>query len=89
MEKVTRFDDYTSVDCNECEHYWTSACDGASPNKERICYAYKVTRIVDLEKIKKNQRSLTKILLLTNVTLLVHLLTHLIEVIGVIGVIGG
>lgn len=78
MEKNKRFDEYTSVDCTECEHYWTSACDGASTDKEQICYAYKATRVVDLEKIKQQQRKQGIVILVLDGIILVHLLMHLI-----------
>ena len=43
------FDDY-EVNCNECEHYWCSDCDGVPINEKRNCASFKATRTVDIPK---------------------------------------
>ena len=43
------FDDFPKVDCNECGHYWTSACDGVKPTvngSEKRCTSFIATRSV-------------------------------------------
>ena len=42
-----RFDEWGhTVDCNDCEHYWSNACDGVSEAQKRSCTAFKATRSV-------------------------------------------
>lgn len=44
---VKRFDEWT-VDCNNCQHYWESTCDGVSEGKKRPCNSYLATRSVSI-----------------------------------------
>lgn len=47
-ETNKRFADWVEceVDCNECELYWTNACDGVHKAQKRTCTAFKATRSV-------------------------------------------
>lgn len=48
-----RFDDYPPVDCNDCERWWISQCDGVPKGSHRQCNSFVATRgIVLPEKIK-------------------------------------
>lgn len=42
------FEEYTPVDCNDCESYWNDSCDGVPEGVERRCTAFKATRRVVL-----------------------------------------
>ena len=44
------FDDFPTVDCNECEHYWTNSCDGVPKGANRSCNSFKATRSVVIPK---------------------------------------
>lgn len=59
---MKRFDDYSEVnECTNCEHWWTSACDGPSFGSERPCNGFKACRRVSiLEDIKALQRALKR-----------------------------
>lgn len=59
---MKRFDDYSEVnECTNCEHWWTSACDGASLGSERPCSGFKACRRVSIpEDIKALQRALER-----------------------------
>lgn len=47
------FEDFPKVDCNECENYYTSACDGVSKDSERPCKTFIATRRIFIpEEIK-------------------------------------
>lgn len=46
MSNSKRFDEWTEVDCNECEHWWTSSCDGAKKDTKVPCNSFKATRSV-------------------------------------------
>jgi hypothetical protein len=69
------------VECNECEHYWDSSCDGTPLKQERSCTSYKATRREDIpgqiKKLKYNIDKLYLIMLIMNVTLILHLLGHI------------
>lgn len=43
-DKQKIFDDFPTVDCNECELYWINQCDGVHKAQERPCTAFKATR---------------------------------------------
>ena len=47
MTKV--FDDY-EVNCNECQSYWDSSCDGVPLDKKRNCTSFIATRTTDIPK---------------------------------------
>lgn len=57
------FDDFPKVDCNDCEHWWDSSCDGVSKGSERLCKDFLATRRVDILKeiarLKKEVKRLT------------------------------
>lgn len=58
---MKRFDDYSELnECTNCEHWWTSACDGPSFGSERPCNGFKASRRVSIpEDIKALQRAYT------------------------------
>ena len=75
------FDDY-EVDCNTCEAYWLTQCDGVKPGEPRKCTSYKAVRKMDVvQQIDKNTKDiklLKNIGILVQVILLLHLLSHLV-----------
>lgn len=72
MEK--RFDGWSDapevVHCNQCEHMYTSACDG----KNGDCKAYKAVRGVNLD---KKVNTLNIAVIIVALSLLIHLLVHI------------
>ena len=51
------FDDFPTVDCNDCECYHDNTCDGTPVGQERHCTAFKATRRTDIPlQIKSLQR---------------------------------
>jgi hypothetical protein len=53
VEDKRIFDDFFKVDCNDCQHYWTDACDGVYKGSEKRCNSFVATRRVDIpEQIK-------------------------------------
>ena len=46
MSEEKRFQDWNDVDCNECQHYWDSSCDGASKGSTVACNSYLATRSI-------------------------------------------
>lgn len=58
MSEQKRFEDWTEVDCSECERWWTSQCDGAKKGSRTPCNSFLATRsIVIPEQIKDLQRA--------------------------------
>ena len=59
---MKRFDDYSEVnECTNCEHWWTSACDGPSFGSERPCNGFKACRGVSIpEDVKALQIALKR-----------------------------
>ena len=55
------FDDFPTVDCNECERYWLNQCDGVKPSSEAQkvpCNSFLATRkVVIPQQIKRLQKS--------------------------------
>lgn len=43
----------TTVDCLECEHYYTSACDGNAGGCKSYTPTRKITMVDDIETIKR------------------------------------
>lgn len=75
-----RFEEWEEVDCNECSHYWDSSCDGASKGSKIGCTSYLATRsIVVPEKLKKLERRVAWLELVTGVTIV------LITIIFIVG----
>lgn len=74
MEKESKIFDNYEVDCNTCESYWNSQCDGVKVNDRRNCTSYKATRNVDVVEEIANMKTtierLDKWLFATNLTLL-------------------
>lgn len=58
VENPKRFEDWPTVDCDNCEEYWTNACDGVPQGSERPCNSFKATRaIVIPAKIKALEKA--------------------------------
>lgn len=78
-ENDKRFEDWPKVDCNECESYWDSSCDGVPKGLERPCNSFKATREVvipaKLKSLENSFKWLRISLILTNIALVIHLLT--------------
>ena len=51
--KPSVFSEWEECDCNQCERYWDSSCDGVKKNKRKSCNAFMATRSVIIpEQIK-------------------------------------
>ena len=47
-EKQPIFEEFPTVDCNECEHHWTNTCDGTPVGSDRLCKTFKAIRQTDI-----------------------------------------
>ena len=82
-EHVPIFDAWEHVYCDQCEPYWTGACDGVPTGSERPCTSFKAIRVMDvpaqiktLEKRSKKLRTLSIVsLVLSSVSLLLNTIT--------------
>ena len=72
------FEDFSEVDCNECEHWWMNQCDGASKGSRIGCNSFLATRSVvipaRIETLEKSIKWLTFSVIFTNVAFLIHIL---------------
>ena len=61
MEERKIFEDYPTVDCNTCDNYWNSQCDGVIQPRE--CKHYVATRKVyiplEIARLEKKLKSET------------------------------
>ena len=64
------FEEYPTVDCNECEHHWTNTCDGTPVGSERLCKMFKAIRGTDIplqiKLLQKASKRLTRGLLMVS-----------------------
>lgn len=78
------FDDYKDVkqvDCEECEHIYTGACDGVPPDSMTLCNSFLATRRVvtlrELKALREQIKYLRASCILTGIALVGHLITHI------------
>lgn len=61
-QKLKVFDDFPTVDCEECEHWQLNKCDGHSVGTESSCTAFKVVRRLNTpQEIKALQKGLERL----------------------------
>ena len=77
-----RFEDWDTVECSECERWWTSQCDGVT-GSQKPCNSFLATRnILIPEKLKRLQKTVTRLtvsLAFTNGVLIILLLIHFLD----------
>lgn len=73
-----RFEEWEDCDCNQCEHYWDSSCDGVAKDTKKPCNQFRATRnvvipyqIEDLQQRVKLLALVDLLLILSNVIMLV------------------
>lgn len=79
------FDEY-EVDCNTCECYWDSSCDGVKCSKageeSRKCTSYKAVRKIDVVErvleLESSIKSVDKNYWVIAILFMLHLVGHLI-----------
>lgn len=80
-EKDKIFDDYTPVDCNQCEAWWLNTCEGVKKGSEKRCTAFKAVRRVDIpleiESLRKAVKRLRMAGLLVSASFLIHLVVYI------------
>lgn len=79
-----KFDDWSEVkECNDCQHYWTDACDGTPVGSEKRCIAFKATRRVDIpeqiKSLRKRVDGLRWAFIFVSLAVLIH---YLVDVFG-------
>ena len=89
MEDKKVFDDFPKVDCNECEPYWTGACDGVPVGSEKRCTAFKATRRVNIpeqiKSLRERVNGLNWAFLFLALSLLIYYLIDMFERFGRFG----
>lgn len=81
VENPKRFEDYPTVDCNDCQEYWNDTCDGVPQGSQRPCNSFKATRSIvipaRIKNLEKRTSDLAVGLILTGGALVIHSLIHL------------
>lgn len=85
--KESKVFDESYVDCNQCQHYWNTVCDGAPTKQIKPCTSFKATRQTDvplqIEKLSKGQKQSDRSILWLHIIVFLHLLGEFLEAIGV------
>lgn len=65
------------VECNSCEKYWLSQCDGVKKDTQRKCTSYVAVRREDIpQRVDMNRREIDRLriwLILLNIALTIHI----------------
>ena len=73
-QKLKVFDDFPTVDCEECEHWQLNKCDGTSVGSERSCTAYKAIRRLntpyEIKMLQKGYKDLTRASIINSVAII-------------------
>lgn len=76
------FDDFPTVDCEECEHWQLNKCDGVSVGSERSCTAFKAVRRLntpyEIKMLQKGYKDLTRASILNAIGIIALALIHII-----------
>lgn len=76
--KPSVFSEWEECDCNQCERYWDSSCDGVKKNKRKSCNAFMATRSVIIpEQIKDLQKQIKLLRWAVMVIAVVTILTNI------------
>lgn len=63
MENKKIFEDFPTVDCNECESWWNNQCDGVTEGSQKLCTAFKAVRRVNIPlKIERLRKALKRLI---------------------------
>ena len=81
------FDEFPTVDCNECERWWLDQCDGVKATEKgskRACSTFIATRQLiipkQIESLQKRVKLLGWALILLGVAHLIHLIGEIVNV---------
>lgn len=81
MSESKRFEDWTKVDCNNCQHYWTDTCDGVPVGSEKPCTSFLATRNTDIprqiEWLRKRLNRLNLAVMCVALSILIHYLVDM------------
>ena len=76
--KPSVFSEWEECDCNQCERYWDSSCDGVKKNKRKSCNAFMATRSViipeQIKDLQKRFKWLTWFMIAVDVSLILHII---------------
>lgn len=76
------FEEWTEVDCNQCELYFLNQCDGVKNNSKKKCTGFLATRHVIIpEQIKQLQDSIKRLrysYFTLGIILVIHILLELL-----------
>jgi hypothetical protein len=72
---MSRFVDYTSRKCYNCEQYWHNKCDGLPDGLESSCTAFNPTRSIEIpleiERLKTQLKGLREVVIMLIILVIV------------------
>ncbi len=74
------FDDFPTVDCNECESWWLNQCDGVREGSQKPCTAFKVVRRVNIPSEIESLRKAVKYLKRVELVLVICMILSMIAI---------
>lgn len=81
MSESKRFEDWNEVNCNDCQHYWTDACDGVPVGSEKRCTSFLATKRVDIplqiKSLRKRVDGLNWAFIFVALAVIIHYLVSL------------
>lgn len=82
MGEQKRFENWEEVSCNDCACYWDNSCDGVKEGTKKLCNSFVASRQLtipaEIKKLKKDVKHLRMSLILADVVIILHLVSHLI-----------
>ena len=73
-QKLKVFDDFPTVDCEECESWQLNQCDGVPVGSQRSCTAYKAVRRLNtplqIKALQKGYKDLTRASIINSVAII-------------------
>jgi hypothetical protein len=76
--KPSVFSEWEECDCNQCEHYWDSSCDGVAKDKRKVCGQFSATRSVIIPEQIKDLYRLVKWVMWSEILIAVGVIIHVI-----------
>ena len=73
-----RFEDWEEVNCNDCQRYWDSSCDGVQKGSQKPCNSFLATRSVIIPLQVKSLQKSVKWLSVANALFAIALILHIV-----------
>lgn len=82
-EKPKIFDDFQTIECEDCERYWINQCDGVKKGSKMPCNSFLATRSIkipqEIEALKSAIKGLKTTVLILSVSVLLIAISNLLR----------